>query len=158
VAKLADALDLGSSSREGVKVQVLSSAPQFSIAVCARDDTGFSDGVGAGRDGVIAMEPMGRPRRNLLIAITIGLLSDLWPIPGAILAAVVFREGIHSSAPTAYLVLAYILNFAMFAAPTYAIAANVSRQPRKATPKPTGPVKGIIYTESELEDFRRRGL
>src|SRR5271157_1124418 len=27
VAKLADALDLGSSSREGVKVQVLSSAP-----------------------------------------------------------------------------------------------------------------------------------
>jgi len=22
----------------------------------------------------------------------------------------------------------------------------------------TGPVKGIIYTESELEDFRRRGL
>ena len=27
VAKLADALDLGSSSREGVEVQVLSSAP-----------------------------------------------------------------------------------------------------------------------------------
>jgi len=46
---------------------------------------------------------MGSVRRNLLIAIGVGLVSDLWPIPGAILAAVVFREGIHSSAPTAYL-------------------------------------------------------
>lgn len=104
------------------------------------------------------MEPMKRSQRNLLIAISVGLLSDLWPIPGVILAALVFREGIHSSAPTAYLVLAYLLNFVLFAAVTYAIAANVSRQPRKAPPKPTGPEKGIIYTESELEDFRRRGL
>lgn len=104
------------------------------------------------------MEPMERHRRNLLIAIAVGLLSDLWPIPGAILAAVVFREGIHSSAPTAYLMLAYVLNFVVFAAVTYGIAARVSQQPRKATPKVAGPVKGTIYTESELEDFRRRGL
>jgi hypothetical protein len=91
------------------------------------------------------MEPIGGLRRNLLIAIGVGLVSDLWPIPGAILAAVVFREGIHSSAPTAYLVLAYVLNFVVFACVAYAIAAKLSRQPRQVAPKvTTGPVKGII--------------
>jgi len=55
--------------------------------------------------------------------------------------------------------LAYVLNFVVFAFVAYAIAAKLSQQPRKAAPKvTTGPVKGIIYTESELEDFRRPGL
>jgi hypothetical protein len=33
---------------------------------------------------------MQRSRRNLLIAVAVGLISDLWPIPGAMLAAVAF--------------------------------------------------------------------
>jgi hypothetical protein len=62
--------------------------------------------------------------RSLLIALVVGLVSDVWPIPGALLAAIVFREGIHSSQPTAYLVLTYILNFLLFATITFAVAAK----------------------------------
>ena len=98
---------------------------------------------------------MERPHTNLLIAI--GIVSDVWPIPGAVLAALVYREGIHSSAPTAYLVLAYVLNFLIFAGVAYAIAASLSPRRRRPMHQSRGPVKGVIYTESELEEFKRRG-
>ena len=88
---------------------------------------------------------MERSRRRLVIAIGVGLISDLWPIPGAVLAALVFPEGIHSSSPSAYLVLSYGMNFALFAGLAYAIAANWSRQPTKPVPERNGLVKGIIY-------------
>jgi hypothetical protein len=100
---------------------------------------------------------MQRSRRNLLIAIAVGLISELWPIPGAILAAVVFREGIHSSAPMAYISLTFVLNFVLFAGLAYAAAARFSRPPVRRISRPSDPVKGVIYTESELEEFKRRG-
>jgi hypothetical protein len=100
---------------------------------------------------------MQRSRRNLLIAVTVGLISDLWPIPGAILAAVVFREGIHSSAPMAYVALTFVLNFMLFAGLAYAAAARLSRSPVTPISRPSDPVKEVIYTESELAEFKRQG-
>lgn len=108
------------------------------------------------------MAPMSRPYRNLVIAALVGLTSDLWPIPGALLAAVVFREGIHSAHPTAYIGLTLVLNFLVFGGLTYFIADAVGKSKRapkhaKAT-EIERPVKGIVYTESEIAEFKRRGL
>jgi hypothetical protein len=100
---------------------------------------------------------MQRSRRNLLIAIAVGLISELWPIPGAILAAVVFLEGIHSSAPIDYVALTFVLNFVLFAGLAYAAAAWLSRSPVRPISTRRDPVKGVIYTESELEEFKRQG-
>lgn len=97
---------------------------------------------------------MTRSRKLLLISVIVGVVSDLWPIPGALLAAVVFREGIHSSRPLTYIVLAVILNFLLFGGLTYLIAMNVHRERDVQTARPVHPVKGIIYTESELSHFR----
>jgi hypothetical protein len=69
---------------------------------------------------------MERQRRNILITVSIGLISDAWPIPGAVLAALVYREGIHSSSGAAYIVLSLALNFLLFAVATYAVANRLS--------------------------------
>jgi hypothetical protein len=76
---------------------------------------------------------MSRPYRNLAIAAGVGLISELWPMPGALLAAVVFREGIHSAHPTAYIALTLVLNFLIFGGLTYFIADAVGKP--KVTPK-----------------------
>jgi hypothetical protein len=67
---------------------------------------------------------MKRPRRELL-AVAVGLISDLWPIPGAILAALFFQEGIHSS-PTGHGALTLIFNFVLFSSLTYAALREFS--------------------------------
>jgi len=108
------------------------------------------------------MTPMSRPYRNLVIAAGVGLISDFWPIPGALLAAVVFREGIHSAHPTAYIALTLFLNFLVFGGLTYFMADAVGKPkaaPKRAiAPEIERPVKGIVYTESEITEFKRRGL
>ena len=105
---------------------------------------------------------MHRSRRNLLIAIAVGLISELWPIPGAILAQVIGLIvigfiGIHPSAPVDYVALTFVLNFVLFAGLAYAAAAWFSRSPVRPISTPRDPVKGVIYTESELEEFKRQG-
>jgi hypothetical protein len=105
---------------------------------------------------------MSRPYRNLAIAAGVGRISGFWPIPGALLAAVVFREGIHSAHPTAYIALTLVLNFLIFGGLTYFIADAVGKPkvpPKRATaPEIERPVKGVLYTESEITEFKRRGL
>lgn len=87
----------------------------------------------------------------------------MWPIPGALLAALVFREGIHSSHFGAYVALTLLFNFLLFGGLTYLITMAIGRAPKSLSPS-TGkakaelPAKGIIYTESEIADFRKCGL
>jgi len=100
----------------------------------------------------------------MLIAVAVGLTSDLWPIPGAILAALFFREGIHSSSPTGYVALTLIFNFVLFSSLTYAALRKFSRRGMRTARADQSssfakrPVKGVIYTESEIEEFRKHGF
>ena len=80
---------------------------------------------------------MNRKLREALIALAIGGVSELWPLPGAILAAIVFREGIHSDHPSAYMAVTFALNFIVFAGLTYWILhsalARIGGQPKRMT-------------------------
>jgi hypothetical protein len=52
-------------------------------------------------------------------ALFVGAVSEFFPVPGLLAAALVFPTGIHSGHGTAYLVLALILNFALFFGATF---------------------------------------
>lgn len=105
-----------------------------------------------------------RSRHNVLVAIGVGLLSDVWPIPGVLLAAVVFREGIHSSQVAAYATLSLVLNFSLFGGLAYLLLAAIQRHRILIrSVEPAGevvsnrPMKGIIYTDSEIAEMKERG-
>jgi hypothetical protein len=90
------------------------------------------------------------------------------PLPalGLLAAALVFPQGVHSNYFWAYFVLAMVIDFCLPAGLSFWILKRIfcrtadSKGVRKAAPKaaPDLPVKGIIYTESEIEEFKRRGL
>lgn len=107
---------------------------------------------------------MKRPGSELLIAVAVGLISDLWPIPGAILAALFFREGVHSSSPMGYMSLTLIFNFVLLSSLTHVALRKFSDRGRRTVQADQrvsftkGPVKGLIYTESEIEEFRKHGF
>jgi hypothetical protein len=92
----------------------------------------------------------------MLIASAAGLASELWPIPGALLAALIFKEGIHSSEPAIYIELTFVFNFLFFAGLTFGLLAIFSKNANADGPWPTGPREGRIYTESELDEFKKR--
>jgi hypothetical protein len=54
-------------------------------------------------------------------ALLIATASEFFPVVGFFAAALVFPQGIHSDHATAYLVLAMILNFAIFFAATFSL-------------------------------------
>jgi len=62
---------------------------------------------------------MKKNKLRLIIASLIGLASDLMPVPGMLGAALLFPQGAESDHGLAYLVLALVLNFALFFAVTY---------------------------------------
>jgi hypothetical protein len=62
---------------------------------------------------------MKKNKLRLIIASLIGLASDLMPVPGMLGAALIFPQGAESDHGLAYLVLALVLNFALFFAVTY---------------------------------------
>jgi hypothetical protein len=62
---------------------------------------------------------MGKNKLRLIIALLVGFASYFVPIPGLFGAALIFPEGVHSSHGFAYLILALVLNFALFFAATY---------------------------------------
>ena len=57
--------------------------------------------------------------RSWAVPVIIGIVSELLPLPGALAAALVFPEGIHSSNPTAYFYLSFALNFLIVAGSSY---------------------------------------
>ena len=57
--------------------------------------------------------------RTWAVPVIIGIVSELLPLPGALAAALVFPEGIHSSNPTAYFYLSFALNFLIVAGSSY---------------------------------------
>jgi hypothetical protein len=62
---------------------------------------------------------MKKNKLRLIIASLVGLASDFMPVPGMLGAALVFPQGAESDHGLAYLVLALVLNFALFFAVTY---------------------------------------
>ena len=90
---------------------------------------------------------------------------------GFYLGAILFRAGRDDLG--AVLPLAFAINFALFGGTSYWLltriwrgTAGAGRAPKncKPAPDPTSarlsqlPRKGIIYTESEIEEFKRKGL
>ena len=59
---------------------------------------------------------------RIIVASLVGLASDCYPIPGYLLAALIFPEGAESTYAVAWLVLALLVNFALFFAITYYVA------------------------------------
>ena len=59
---------------------------------------------------------------RIIIASLAGLASDFYPIPGFLLAALIFPEGAESTYAVAWLVLSLIVNFALFFAVAYFVA------------------------------------
>ena len=57
-----------------------------------------------------------------IASLFIATASEFFPIPGMLAAALVFPQGIHSGHATAYLVLAMLLNFAIFFTITFLIS------------------------------------
>ena len=106
--------------------------------------------------------------RRLGISAFIGIAFPWIPFlgaPGVFAAAIWFPEGIHSTRGDLYLVLAMAINFILYAGLSYALLTGiVTKTPssnairRTSEPVSDRPVKGIIYTESEIEEFKRRGL
>lgn len=72
-------------------------------------------------------------RHRTAVACGVGLCSEVFPIPGALLAALFYQEGIHSSSPNGFLVLTFLFNFLLFAGAAFAILTGM----RSAT-SPTG--------------------
>jgi predicted permease len=64
---------------------------------------------------------MARPKLRLIVALLVGVASELMPVPGLLGAALVFPQGIEGDHGIAYLVLAACLNFALFFAASYYI-------------------------------------
>ena len=101
----------------------------------------------------------------LAISAALGIASDVIPplaVPGLLAAALVFREGVHSDYGLAYIYLALGINFCLVGGVSYWMLRRlfckgcVSKGVQKVAPDL--PLKGIIYTESEIEEFKRRGL
>lgn len=80
-------------------------------------------------------------------------------------AAVVFPQGIHSDHSLGYFVLAMGIDSILYAGLSYALLTRLFAHAPK-TPPALGapgavsgqPVKGVIYTDFEVEEFKRRGL
>jgi hypothetical protein len=109
---------------------------------------------------------------SAFVGIAFQFIPGLWA-PGFFGAAILFRQGIHSDYPGLYMALAFAINLALFGGASYWLLTRISsvragvgheRRTSEPTPDPTSdrlskrPVKGIIYTESEIEEFKRRGL
>jgi len=115
-------------------------------------------------------------RRIIVISILAGIGFQFVPYlaaPGLFSAALLFQQGVHSDFPDLYLGLAAAINFCLFGGASYWLLTRISfgnvrvggkRSTLEPTPDPTSdqmsrlPVKGTIYTESEIEEFKRRGL
>jgi hypothetical protein len=109
---------------------------------------------------------------SAFVGIALQFIPGLWA-PGMFGAAILFPQGIHSDHPGLYMVLAFVINFGLFGGASYWLLVRVSsvrsgvgheQRTSEPTPDPISdrlskrPVKGIIYTESEIEEFKRRGL
>ena len=102
-------------------------------------------------------------RYILCISAIIGIaFSVIPPLPalGLLAAALVFPQGVHSNYGDAYLVLATVINSCLPAALSFWVLKRIfcKTADSKAVSKaaPDLPVKGIYYTESEIEEFKRR--
>lgn len=101
-----------------------------------------------------------------VISLSLGIAANFTPVAavGMLAAALVFPEGAHSDHAYAYLVLAVVINSCLAAALSYWILKALfypSAKPTTVsdpTAVPDPPKRGIIYTESEIVEFKRRGL
>lgn len=73
---------------------------------------------------------MQRNTPRLAAATIVGLVSLVFPVPGMLGAALVFPQGIEGDHGTAWLVLSYCLNFALFSGLAYVICGPVFK-PKK---------------------------
>jgi hypothetical protein len=102
----------------------------------------------------------------LVISLSLGIAANFTPIAavGMLAAALVFPQGVHSDHAYAYLVLAVVINFCLAAGLSYWILKALFYRSAKPTTvsEPTAvpdpPKRGIIYTQSEIEEFKRHGL
>ena len=109
---------------------------------------------------------------STFVGIAIQFIPGLWA-PGMFGAAILFPQGIHSDYAFLYIALAVAINLGLYGGATYWLLTRVScaragegreKKTSEPAPDPTSdrlsklPVKGIIYTESEIEEFKRRGL
>jgi len=65
--------------------------------------------------------------RPAKVAVTVGLASSVFPIPGALTAALVLPAGIHSSAPTGFVILTFVFNFVLVAGLAYLLMKSYPR-------------------------------
>jgi hypothetical protein len=75
--------------------------------------------------------PSASPKRHriirLLISVLAGVLADLYfPIPGMIVAAVFFPQGVHSG--MSWLIGSYVANFLLAVGAVYALWAAIVRR------------------------------
>lgn len=100
-------------------------------------------------------------RGILCISISLGIAANVIPpLPalGMLAAALVFPQGAHSNYALAYIALALGINFCVTAGLSYWILKRIFSINAEPKAVPNVPVKGIIYTETEIEEFKRRGL
>ena len=71
-------------------------------------------------------------KRALVMSVMIGLLSDLYPIPGFFFAALFFQGGVHTDQPVEYIVTAFAFNFLVFFIVSFSILAFVWRSPTRS--------------------------
>ena len=98
----------------------------------------------------------------LLLAALLQLIPGVWII-GFVAASIPppLRAGVHSDHFTVWFALAVGINIVVLGGPIYWLLAKWFL-PRKTHSKvmqaPQTPKKGILYTDSEIEDFKRRGM
>jgi hypothetical protein len=109
---------------------------------------------------------------SIIVGVAIQLIPGAWA-PGYFGAAIVFQGGIHSDYPYLFFCLAVAINCGLYGGVIYWLLTRISAGRRglggkpeisEPTPDPTSerlsklPKKGIIYTESEIEEFKRKGM
>jgi hypothetical protein len=84
-----------------------------------------------------------------------GLLLSPSPVPGFFAAALFLPQGIHSDHGEWFVPVWIASNFVLFGCFTYWVLTSRAKRREIGADKP---MKGTFYTESEVEEFRRRGL
>jgi len=72
-------------------------------------------------------------RRAFVISVVVALASDLYPLPGFFLGALLFPGGVHSDEPGWFIVTAVVMNFLVFFIACFSILICVWRSTKRTS-------------------------
>jgi hypothetical protein len=108
-------------------------------------------------------------RHKGIVSAGCGLLLSPSPVPGFFAAALFLPQGVHSDRGEWFVPVWIVSNFILFGSLVYWVLRSFATKQESRKQKghdalgsgtlvEDRPVEGITYTETEVEEFRQRGL